>query len=153
VPFPDQVQASGNSAGVRDLSAYSDVFIRPAPGRPTPGSARRLREALIKPTSAHLWPGLDFRVVHMLPKRLGAVAVAAKAMAHQSYTTCYIAVLLDFLPGDQDLTDLFPSEQRQAFRRSDRGFSTYLSTRSVGISKITTAVDGLPDRDKHRVEE
>jgi hypothetical protein len=86
---------------------------------------------------------LDKAVVHRAERRLPVTAMTDKSLAPKSHTIRYIIVLDIDIPSDQDAADLISDQQRRALRRCDQGFSTYLSTATVSISKIPLLHDVL----------
>ncbi|CRI63218.1 hypothetical protein THIOKS11230011 [Thiocapsa sp. KS1] len=87
---------------------------------------------------------LDKPVVHMDPESLLAVSLILRPIDCRSFTNRQSLVFESRNSADQDLTDLFSTEQPHAFGGVDQTFSTCLSTGSVGISEMPTGADVLP---------
>jgi hypothetical protein len=73
-----------------------------------------------------------------------AVSLILGPIACRSFTVRQSLVFEARHSADQDLTDLFSTEQPHAFGGVDRTFSTCLSTDPVGISEMPTGADVLP---------
>lgn len=145
MPFPGRVQAAQKPAGPLDLSAYSDVFTRLHAASSYAGSGDE--GAIARPSTRRRGGRrrrLDKPVVHMGPEVRLAVLLILGPIGCRSFTNRQSIVFESLHSADQDLTDLFSTEQPHAFGGVDRTFSTCLSTGSVGISEMPTGADVLP---------